>query len=224
MKKLLNGIIEFRQQSLEDYRKKFSSLALNQSPDTLFVACCDSRVVPNVFASSNPGDLFVLRNIGNLIPPYHKAISPNSTDESVAAAIEFALECLHVSHIVICGHSDCGAMNATLKHTTDNPAQFPFLNIWLKNVEPSYARFQKSKPTHADISPCNQLSQINVLQQIDHLKTYPVVIDRINNKQLTLHGWWFDLATANIFYFDEQVKVFLIIDDAKAQQLLTQIQ
>src|SRR3990167_4464978 len=100
MKKLVDGIINFRQHFVADYREKFAMLAHAQNPDTLFIACCDSRVVPNTFASTDPGDLFVLRNIGNLICPYHSH-QTEEIDESTAAAIEFSIDTLGIKDIIL---------------------------------------------------------------------------------------------------------------------------
>src|ERR1700684_1008179 len=112
MRKLVKGIVEFRQKRLPSYREKFALLALGQRPDTLFIACSDSRVVPNLFASTEPGDLFVIRNVGNLIPPYQpdsKALG------SEAAAIQFGLSSLPITEVIVCGHSECGAIGALSK-------------------------------------------------------------------------------------------------------------
>src|SRR3954464_15796837 len=109
MKKLIRGIIEFRKTKLQIYREKFAVLATGQSPDTLFIACSDSRVVPNLFASTDPGDLFVVRNIGNLVSP-----RSDEHGHSTAAAIEYAINNLGVKNVVICGHSECGAMQALM--------------------------------------------------------------------------------------------------------------
>src|ERR1700690_2670627 len=106
MKKLIKGIIDFHQNRRDKVKETFAQLALGQNPDCLFIACSDSRVAVNVFASTDPGDLFVIRNAGNIVTPSHDS----SSDESEVAAIEFALEKLKVAHIVVCGHSDCGAM------------------------------------------------------------------------------------------------------------------
>ena len=105
MKKLIQGIMEFRRSKREAVRPLFANLALGQNPDCLFIACSDSRVAANVFASTDPGDLFVVRNLGNIMPPFPDA-------GSAVAALEFAIGALKVSHIVVCGHSDCGAMRA----------------------------------------------------------------------------------------------------------------
>src|SRR3954466_9946866 len=110
MWKLIRGIVDFRKNVRPAVKETFSRLALGQRPDTLFIACSDSRVVPNLFASSDPGDLFVIRNVGNLIPPCGVQ-GHSASDESEAAAIEFALQSLPVAQIIVCGHSECGAMD-----------------------------------------------------------------------------------------------------------------
>ncbi len=111
MRKLVQGIVEFRRSRRPDYAETFSRLALRQKPDALYIACSDSRVQANVFASTEPGDLFVVRNPGNLVSPAG-ADGKSLSDESEAAAIEFALDVLEVRDIIVCGHSGCGAMAA----------------------------------------------------------------------------------------------------------------
>lgn len=224
MKKLINGIVQFRKTSLASYREKFSKLAYGQSPDTFFIACSDSRVVPNVFASTDPGDLFVLRNIGNLIPAYCKEESCLShsmhtpQDTSAPAGLEFSLLTLKARDIVVCGHSDCGAMRFLLENPSEQTG-LPFLKAWMKNAMPSYERFIKSSQT-PNLLDINTLSKINVLQQLDHLKSYPWVKERLEKNQLRLHGWWFDLETADVYYYDDQAKDFILIDEEHAQKLL----
>lgn len=215
MRKLIKGIVDFRENFLEEYRNKFSKLALQQSPDALFVACCDSRVVPNTFASSDPGDLFVLRNIGNLIPPCCCESPGNcQTDASVAATIEFSLLSLNVQDIVICGHSECGAMQTLIENSGKDVCSLSSLNIWLEYAASSYERFKNSVLKNPDLSPCNLLSRINVLQQLENLKTYPLVMERLQSRKLRIHGWWFDLATANVYHYDPQIEEFILIDES----------
>lgn len=210
MKKLINGIVNFRKHYKHKYCDKFSQLAQRHDPDALFIACCDSRVVPNVFASSDPGDLFVLRNIGNIIPPYQQA---GSSDISVCATIEFALARLNVKDIIVCGHSECGAMQAILENN-----EFKCLTKeWLQYAKESHNIFlQKQQANGQRVTPCNQLSQINVLQQLEHLKTYPLVAHGINNNTLRIHGWWFDLSTADVYYYKASSKKFTVIDEDEA--------
>ncbi|MFH1832263.1 MAG: carbonic anhydrase [bacterium] len=210
MKKLIKGIIEFRRSSLEEYRTKFSKLALEHKPDALFVACCDSRVVPNVFASSDPGDLFVVRNLGNLVPPYHCTSKDDyERDISVSAAIEFSLLGLNIRDIIICGHSSCGAMHALMNHNVESKC----LNQWLEYAAPSYKKFEKMGVFDTELTQCDLLSQINVLQQLDNLKTYPLVKERLQNNTLRLHGWWFDLETADVYIYDQKDEKYVLIQE-----------
>src|SRR5438105_3013495 len=132
MKKLVNGIIDFRKNIRPGYRETFAQLALGQSPDLLFIACSDSRVVPNLFASTDPGDLFVIRNVGNIVAPCGKN-GLSVADESEAAAIEFAVQNLKVSDIIVCGHSECAAMNALVNGR--DKVTLPNLKAWLRHGE-----------------------------------------------------------------------------------------
>jgi carbonic anhydrase len=134
MKKLIQGIVDFRKNLTEESRSLFAKLALGQKPDTLFIACSDSRVVPNLFASTNPGDLFVLRNIGNIIPPCSHSLK----DKSAPAVIEFSIFSLSVSDIIVCGHSECGAMQALVDGI--NTQCCPHLESWLKYGEESFRK------------------------------------------------------------------------------------
>ncbi len=208
MEKLISGIVKFRRNNIRQYRKKFAKLAdAIQSPDVLFIACCDSRVVPNVFVSTDPGDLFVHRNIGNIVPPC------SSIDNTcTGATIAFAVSMLRVKHIVVCGHSECGAMQAVLTRNClmsyDSNCQIN-LRRWLQNVEISKQRFEScidavicEQYKSDTISLHNVLSQVNVLQQLDNLLTYDLVSEKVKNNELRLHGWWFDLATADVCYYN----------------------
>ena len=220
MKKLVKGIVEFREKLLPAYREKFAKLALAQSPDTLFITCSDSRVAPNWFASTDPGDLFVIRNVGNLIP--HCGLDGHSTaDESEAAAIEFALANLKVSHIIVCGHSDCGAMHALLRGRKNVTA--PHLQAWLRHGEPSLARISASSASATDSNPVNELSQANVLQQLENLRSYPIVQEYVAQNKLTIHGWWFDLVACNIYAFEEEMNQFVVIDETEADRILKRL-
>lgn len=208
MKKLLAGIAEFRQKMRPSYREKFAHLALGQSPDCLFFACADSRVVPNLFASTEPGDLFVVRNVGNLVPPCD-AQGRSMTDRSEGAAIEFALNVLHVRDIVVCGHSECGAIRAMM--AGDIPTHSPNLREWL-DVGQNTLKHPKS--VGEGLAEHNQLSQINVLQQLEHLQSYPAVHQGLQNGSLNLHAWWFDLANAEVLSFDHKQGAFTPIGAA----------
>src|SRR3990167_8737404 len=213
MRKLIRGIAEFREEKLSDYREKFARLALGQTPDALFIACSDSRVVPNIFVSTDPGDLFVVRNVGNLIPPYARnGLSIVGTSE--AAAIEFALSFLNVSDVIICGHSECAAMQ-TLCSGREKLTS-PNLCSWLQYGEHCLQLLREKPDFAADLQAHNRLSQINVLQQLEHLTTYPAVQERVNTGRLRMHGWWFDLSTADVYSYESSESKFVVIDSAQA--------
>ncbi len=217
LKNLIRGIAEFRRNLTDEYRELFAKLALGQRPDALFIACSDSRVVPNLFASTNPGDLFVLRNIGNLIPP----ASSTSNDNSAQAAIEFSVFNLNIADIIICGHSECGAMQALVNGIDCTCC--PHLGEWLKHGEESRRRVDAGETIDSKLSVHNQVSQMNVLQQMAHIEGYPFVRERLEQKKLRLHGWWFDIAKAEVYCYDEASRRFIPIDDAYAQIILARL-
>jgi carbonic anhydrase len=219
MKKLVRGIIDFRNRIRPDYRDTFARLALGQSPDALLIACSDSRVVPNLFASTEPGDLFVTRNVGNLVPPATDRAEAASHSE--AAALEFAVLSLNIRDIIICGHSDCGAMRAALEHRPTETA--PHLHGWLRHVEPVLRQLTNSKLPRIGLEPHNHLSQLNVLQQIEHLRTYPFIRTRETDGTLRLHGWWFDIADAEVYAYEPDQLRFVLIDEAVAARILARL-
>ncbi len=221
MKKLIKGIVEFRRNVRPDYRETFARLALGQAPDTLFIACSDSRVVPNLFASADPGDLFVIRNVGNLIAPAGSD-GHSGSDESEAAAIEFALARLEVTDIIVCGHSECGAMQALLKgRETVEPFH---LRSWLRHGESALRALKENQAPDVSLDPHNQLSQLNVLSQMEQLKSYPLVRERLSAGRLRLHGWWFELRQADVYAYEDSLRRFVLIDDAEAERLLKRMQ
>lgn len=217
MKNLISGIAEFRRNLTNEYRELFAKLALGQRPDALFIACSDSRVVPNLFASTNPGDLFVLRNIGNLIPP----ASSESNDNSAQAAIEFSVFTLNISDIIVCGHSECGAMQALMSGIDSSCC--PHLGEWLKHGERSLERVNAGDVIDPTLSKHNQISQINVLQQMEHISAYPFVRERMLNNKLRIHGWWFDIAKAEVYSYEKEAGRFLLIDDELARIIISRL-
>jgi carbonic anhydrase len=220
VKKLIRGIVEFRRTLRPEYRETFARLALGQSPDALLIACSDSRVVPNLFASTEPGDMFVLRNAGNIISPCAED-GRSVSDESEAGAIEFAAFALHVPDIIVCGHSECGAMRMLVEGKRDLPA--PHLYSWLRHAEAPLKRVQDGARMNAELSLHNHLSQFNVLHQLAHLRTYPFVRERIAAGKLRLHAWYFDIAQAEVQNYDERAKRFVVIDEAEAQRILARL-
>jgi carbonic anhydrase len=215
MRKLIRGIMEFRKNRRPEYKETFARLALGQAPDALFIACSDSRVEANLFASTEPGDLFVIRNVGNLIPRANGKGVPDR-DGSVAAAIEFSSIGLRVRDIVVCGHSECGAMKALIEGRAVPPA----LKAWLTHASEALRKLESGARMKADLAPHNHLSQINVLQQLEHLRSYPIIRQRLDAGTLRLNAWWFDIAQAEVSAYEESADRFVLIDEAEGARLL----
>ncbi len=213
MKKLIHGIVDFGKNLTAQNKEFFADLALKQKPDALFIACSDSRVVPNLFASSNPGDLFVLRNIGNLIPP-----SSETSDLSSISALEYSVCSLNVSDIVVCGHSECGAMITLAQGLENLPSSS--LKSWLEYGLPSLKRVKAGYIIDPSLEFHNQLSQVNVLQQMEHIKSYSFVHDRLSQNRLRIHGWWFDIAKAQVFCYEKELNAFVLINEEEAENLI----
>ena len=220
MRKLIMGIVDFRERLLPQYAERFHELAKGQAPDVLFITCSDSRVVPDLLVSTDPGDLFVMRNVGNLVPPATTE-GASTGDLSEASAMEYAVLVLNVRNIVVCGHSECGAMKAAF-------ARKPMLNTpnlakWLHHTTSAVFRLSQEGPLDPRLNPCDQLAQLNVLVQLEHLASYPIVRERIAEGALHLSGWWFDIANGEMYAYRRERRRFEIIDRNSAEQLISQL-
>lgn len=202
MRDLYKGVRQF-QKLHKKQEAFFAELSEGQSPDVLFIACSDSRVDPNLITQSKPGELFILKNIGNIIPFNDPALLKNST----AAAIEFAVHALQITDIVVCGHSDCGAMKA-LYYDDKDFADMPGLKGWLGAA---------SEVKHNVISHCNNpsfqtcyeaIEKNHIVNQIENLKSYPLVKKGFESGRLTLHGWYYDIGAGTISAYDEATGSF----------------
>ncbi|EKZ98543.1 carbonic anhydrase [Cupriavidus sp. HMR-1] len=214
------GIVEFREKMLPRYAEQFSRLALAQTPDALFITCSDSRVVPDLLASTHPGDLFTMRNVGNLIPPA-TAEGVSTGDLSEASAIEYAVLVLKVANIVVCGHSECGAMKAV--YSRNPKLKAPNLDKWLYHASNAAFRLEHEGALDESLKPHDQLSQLNVLVQIEHLMTYPIVRQQVMARALVLSGWWFDIATGDMYAYERASRSFEVIDRALAERLASRL-
>ncbi|MBF6172757.1 SulP family inorganic anion transporter [Nocardia blacklockiae] len=186
------GIAAYHRGHAHVVRPHLDELRDKQDPHSLFLTCADSRIVPNVITNSGPGDLFTVRNVGNLIPA-------DGSDASLEAAISFAVEHLHVRNIVVCGHSSCGAMRAVLEGGSAGPG----LDDWLAHARPSLARFRAAPPVAAAAAAAGydevaQLSMVNVAVQLQTLQAHPIVSRAIEEHGLTVSGLFFDIGTARV--------------------------
>ena len=200
MKTLLNGLYLYEQGNRQRYSKQFASLAAGQVPHTLFISCADSRVIPNLLASAQPGELFVIRNIANLVPP-----CGDPQDASVQAAVAFAVEQLGVSEIVVCGHSSCGGIQALLTR----PPSDDSLGKWLQHARPALAAVRAQGPMDHSRSEVDQVSQACALHQLQHLLTYSSVSERVRAGTLNLHAFWFEIASGQMLAYCRNEKRYI---------------
>jgi carbonic anhydrase len=184
------------------------------------ITCSDSRVVPDLLASTHPGDLFTVRNVGNLIPPA-TAEGVSIGDVSEASAIEYAVLILKVANIVVCGHSECGAMKAVMARNPKPNA--PNFEKWLHHASTAAFRLKHEGALDATLQPHDQLSQLNVLVQLEHLMSYPVVRAQVADCKLHLSGWWFDIATGNMYSYEPANRSFAVIDRQVAERLIARL-
>jgi carbonic anhydrase len=202
MKRILEGVLEFQRKTFPAQREQFERLAQGQYPEALLITCADSRIQPSQITHTQPGDLFIIRNVGNLVPVY------GDSEPSVSAAVEYALEVLSVRNIVVCGHSHCGAMQALME--PDKLAALPSVAAWLKRAG------DLRRPSGSD--GLNDLIEQNVLTQIGNLRTYPSVSRLEKSGELSLHGWVYDIPSGTVRAWDPAQGRFLPMESMVLQQ------
>ncbi|CCI05170.1 Carbonic anhydrase [Microcystis aeruginosa PCC 9443] len=195
MKKLLQGLERFQSGYFDEHRQLFEQLSHGQKPRILFITCSDSRIDPNLITQAEVGELFVIRNAGNIIPPY------GATNGGEAASIEYAINALGIEQVIICGHSHCGAMKALLK-LQSLADEMPLVYNWLKQAE---ATRRLVKDNYKELEG-EELIEVtvaeNVLNQLSNLQTYPIIRSRLHQDKLSLHGWIFRIETGEVFAYD----------------------
>ena len=199
MQRLIAGVHKFRNDEFGRYRALFRKLSQDgQNPHTLFITCSDSRVLAELITQSKSGELFVVKNVGNIVPPASATGSTNST----AAAIEFAVDVLKVSDLVVCGHSQCGAMNALLLPAAQLNSM-PHLSEWLRIAAPVQRIIEREYRHLTDPrARATAAAEENVLFALENLRSYPCVQQRLADGSLHLHGWFFNISTAELFAYD----------------------
>lgn len=199
MNKLLRGVGDFIRHKRPRLRATFRRLAHGQNPVALLLTCSDSRIVSSLLLGTAPGDLFEVRTVGNLIAPAGAGGGASAGDESEAAAIEYALLALDVRHLVVMGHSGCGAMKAVVKNSV--PAGAQNLGRWLVHAHAARDRLERATFIDRGLPPEDRLSQVNVLQQLDHVRSYALVSERLGRGEIELHGAWFDVERADLHVY-----------------------
>ena len=194
MQKLIQGIHQFQAETFRPLEGLFQELAKGQHPETLFITCSDSRIDPTLLTQAQPGDLFILRNAGNIVPPH------GAGNGGEAATIEFAVAALGVRDIIICGHSHCGAMKGLLH--PEQVASLPAVSSWLSHAEMTRRIITDN---YGDLDEDRMLTtavEENVLVQLENLRTLPAVGSRLVRGDLHLHGWVYKIETGEVFAYD----------------------
>ncbi len=205
MQYLFDGVKEFNEVDFQEHKELFESLGDKQEPKTLFISCCDSRIVPSIITKTPPGELFVVRNVANVVPIYHK------TNEHLAttSAIEYAVTALNVENIIVCGHSNCGGCNA-IYLPEEKLNTMPHVKKWLDLVMPVKKKLQaKHMDIEKDVAHRSWMTeQLNIVEQLKHLLTYPYVKERFREGTLNILGWYYLIKTGEIYNYNRDTQLF----------------
>ena len=205
MEKLVAGILKFQEKEFHHNRDLFQALAKEQRPDVLFITCSDSRIDPSMITQTKPGDLFIARNAGNIVPPHY-----SQATSDMDATIEFAMNVLNVKHVVVCGHTDCGAMKGALN--PDAVKHLPHVSNWLTNCSAACARV-KARNNQLSQEQLLELTEENVILQLKHLETHPSVAAKLGTNSLILHGWVYDIPTGQIYCYESDSGQFVPVKE-----------
>jgi carbonic anhydrase len=207
IRRIIEGLNDFHDNYFANHREMFEHLSHGQNPEVLFITCSDSRIDPCLITQSQPGELFVIRNIGNIIPAY------GSSNSGEGAAIEYALQALSIKDIVVCGHSHCGAVKGLLQ-IGNIAQQMPIVYDWLKQHGEATRRLVLDN--YKDC-PTEKLLKIaieqNVLTQMENLETHPIIRSKLHCGQLTLHAWIYEIESGEVFAYDASRGQFKILEN-----------
>lgn len=206
---LSKGISHFRGSVFPEHSALYRKLAREgQQPQALMISCADSRVMPETITQSGPGELFVCRNAGNIVPPFQTA------NGGVSSAIEYAVVALGISDVIVCGHSDCGAMKGLCHPELLGP--MPNVAAWLKHSHAAYSIVCEAYPTNlGEKDRIRAVAMENVVVQLDHLRTHPSVAAKLATNEVSLHGWFFDIETGSVLVYDGAASRFTEIEDGQ---------
>jgi carbonic anhydrase len=204
MRKILEGLSLFRRLAYPRHQDLFERLARNQSPQALFITCADSRVVPNLIVQADPGDLFIVRNAGNIVPPAGQG------GEGVVASIEYAVEALGVRDVIVCGHSNCGAMKGILH--PEAVATMPTVAAWVRHGQAAREAVERLHPDADDHERLERMAEQNVIAQVRNLMTHAFVRRLIEAGELELYGWVYDIESGAVRGLDESGTNFVPVE------------
>ncbi|MDK4704967.1 MULTISPECIES: carbonic anhydrase [unclassified Rhizobium] len=202
---LLNGYRNFMSGRYVDERERYRTLAeLGQNPSTLVIACSDSRSAPEIIFDAGPGELFVIRNVANMVPPYE----PDSNFHATSAALEFAVLSLKVSDIVVMGHGRCGGIRAALDPNAEPLSPGDFIGRWMALLKPAAEQIQ-SNDIMTQTERQTALERISIRNSLDNLRSFPEIKAREEEGKLSLHGAWFDISTGELWVMDPATRDFI---------------
>ena len=201
MQRLIEGFRRFRETYYEDNKDVFDALAREgQSPRAMVIACCDSRVDPGLIFDTGPGEVFVVRNVANLVPPY----APDSAYHGTSAALEFAVKGLKVEHIIVLGHSSCGGVRALMENAPVESTDF--INQWMEIARPARENALAAASNREEAQALCEHETIKV--SLANLMTFPWIVERVRERRLSLHGWYYDIDGAQLHWFDRTTSRF----------------
>ncbi|MBK8944313.1 MAG: carbonic anhydrase [Ignavibacteriae bacterium] len=204
MENLFDGVKEFNSNDFLEHKDLFAELGKKQNPHTLFIGCSDSRLVPNLITKTLPGELFVIRNIANIVPYYRVSQEFAAT----TSAIEYAIKILNVENILICGHSNCGGCNA-LFFDEQQFSEIPNTKKWLELSNLVKQKINNIPEIHSDHAKREWMTeQLNIVEQMKHLLTYPFIKERFKKNELKILGWYYIIETGEIFNYSTESKQF----------------
>ena len=195
MRKLIQGIQEFQTNYLSTHREMFELLSQGQHPRILFITCSDSRIDPNLITQTEPGEMFIIRNAGNIVPPY------GATNGGEGAAVEYAVQALGIQDIIVCGHSHCGAMKG-LQKLSKLEEEMPLVYEWLKHAEATRRMIAENYKDKEGEELLQITVEENVLTQLENLRTYPVIRSKMHRGHIRLHAWVYQIETGEVLEFD----------------------
>lgn len=205
IKRIINGLNDFQQNYFKTHQDLFERLSQGQTPEILFITCSDSRIDPNLLTQTEPGELFIIRNLGNIIPPH------GTLNSSEGAGIEYAVQALNIKEVIVCGHSHCGSMKGLLQLQSLSD-EMPLVYDWLKHHGESTRRLvRENYHDYSEEDLLNVAIQNNVLTQIENLETYPVIRSRLHAGKLRLHAWVYEIETGKILAYDVNQNQFVLL-------------
>jgi carbonic anhydrase len=218
MKKLIRGLREFKTNYVPTHKDLFLKLPEGQKPRVLFITCADSRIDPNLITQTKMGELFIIRNAGNIIPPFRAA------NGGEGATLEYAIDSLQIEQIVVCGHSHCGAMKGLLM-LNELQTDLPLMYDWLKHSEATRRLVTENYSNYTGEELLEIAIAENVLTQIENLKTYPVVRSKLYQNKLKIYGWIYHLETGEVLAYDPENHAYVApqtqLTDDESEDIIT---